>query len=137
MNKYNELINKFNMLPHPEGGYFVETYKDSNGHMSHIYYLLKKGEISHWHKLSKNENLHFYDGDPIKIFLSDNKINLSKIILGKNFSKNQQYNFTVKAETWFSMESLGDWSLIGCIVAPAFEYKDLELAPPNWNPEKK
>ena len=52
-------------------------------------------------------------------------------------NKNQQYNFTVKAGTWFSMESLGDWSLIGCIVAPAFEYKDLELAPPNWNPEKK
>ena len=137
MNKYNELINKFNMLPHPEGGYFVETYRDSNGNMSHIYYLLKKGEISHWHKLSKNENLHFYDGDPIKIFLSDDKINLSEIILGKNFSKNQQYNFTVKAGTWFGMESLGDWSLIGCIVAPAFEYKDLELAPPNWNPEKK
>ena len=137
MNKYNELINKFNMLPHPEGGYFVETYRDSNGNMSHIYYLLKKGEISHWHKLSKNENLHFYDGDPIKIFLSDDKINLSEIILGKNFSKNQQYNFTVKAGTWFSMESLGDWSLIGCIVAPAFEYKDLELAPPNWHPEKK
>ena len=136
MNKYNELINKFNMLPHPEGGYFVETYRDSNGNMSHIYYLLKKGEISHWHKLSKNENLHFYDGDPIKIFLSTDQINTSEIILGKDLKKNHYYNFNIKAETWFSMSTMGNWSLIGCVVAPAFSYKDFELAPPNWSPNK-
>ena len=137
MNKCEKLINKLNLAPHPEGGHFVETLRDTKGNMSHIYYLLKKGEISNWHKLTKNENLHFYDGDPLKVFLSCDKIHTSEIILGRDLNKKQRYHFTVKAGTWFSMRSLGKWSLIGCNVAPAFNYKDFELAPPNWSPGKK
>ena len=136
MKKSNELINKLNLIPHLEGGYFAETYRDEKGHISQIYYLLKKGQRSHWHKLNKNENLNFYDGSPLKIFLSYDAINISEIILGKDLYGGEQYSFTVKANTWFSMCSLGKWSLIGCTVAPAFDYKDLELAPPNWYPGK-
>ena len=69
MNKYNELINRLKLKPHLEGGYFAETVRDSNQHFSHIYYLLKNGEISQWHKLNKNEVLFFYDGDPLQVSL--------------------------------------------------------------------
>lgn len=133
MNKYNELIKKLKLIPHPEGGYFVETLRDKNQHFSHIYYLLKYGEISQWHKLNKNEVLFFYDGDPLQVSLSKDKKYINKITIGKYY----QYHFVVEAETWFSMISLGRWSLIGCIVAPAFNYSDLELAPPNWSPGLK
>ena len=136
MNKCDQLIDKLNLIPHPEGGHFAETYRDTDGLLSHIYYLLIKGEKSHWHKLTKNENLHFYDGDPLKVFLSNDKINISEIILGKDLQKNQHYNFTIKSETWFSMCTTGEWSLIGCVVAPAFSYEDFELAPPSWKPGK-
>ena len=137
MNKYDILIKKLNLIPHPEGGHFSETFRDSSGNLSHIYYLLKKGEVSHWHKLTKNENLHFYDGYPLKILLSEDKINTYPIILGNNINKGERYNYIVKAETWFSMIPLGGWSLIGCNVAPALEYVDFELAPPYWKPGNK
>ena len=130
------LIRYLNLSPHPEGGYFAETYRDANELLSHIYYLLKKGQRSHWHKLKKNENLHFYDGDPLKVFFSNDKINISEIILGRDLQNNQHYNFTIEAGTWFSMCTIGAWSLIGCVVAPAFSYQDFELAPPNWKPGK-
>ena len=98
--------------------------------------LLKNGQTSHWHKLTKNENLHFYDGDPLRILLSKDKIHTKEITMGKDLEKKHQYHFIVEAETWFSMISLGTWSLIGCVVVPAFNYKDFELAPPNWSPGK-
>ena len=98
--------------------------------------MLKKGQTSHWHKLKKNEYLHFYDGYPLKILLSSDELNTNEIILGRNLNQNEKLNFTVKANTWFSMFSLGDWSLIGCIVVPAFDYSDFELAASNWKPEK-
>jgi len=136
MNECDNLIDKLKLIPHPEGGHFIETLRDTNGHVSHIYYLLRKGETSLWHKLNKNEVLLFYDGDPLKILLSKDKINTQEVIIGKDIDKGQKYHFVVKAQTWFSMISLGEWSLIGCIVAPAFDYNDFELAPPNWSPGK-
>ena len=132
----DKIITKLKLIPHPEGGHYIETYRDKKGNVSHIFYLLKKNEKFHWHKLTKNENLHFYDGDPLKIFFSNDKINISEIILGKDLQKNQYYNFTIEAETWFSMRTIGEWSLIGCVVAPAFNYEDFELAPPSWEPGK-
>jgi len=137
MNKCDDLIDKLSLIPHPEGGHFAETLRDTNGHVSHIYYLLKKNETSHWHKLNKNEILHFYDGDPLQIFLSKDKSTTYEVTLGRSLNKGQQFHFVVKAETWFCMSTLGEWSLIGCIVAPAFNYKDLKLAPSNWSPNKK
>lgn len=136
MNKCDKLIDKLKLIPHPEGGHFAETIRDTKGQISHIYYLLKKGETSHWHKINKNEVLLFYDGDPVQVLLSKNKISTNKITLGKDLDIGHLYHFLVEAETWFSMISLGKWSLIGCIVVPAFNYNDFELAPPNWNPSQ-
>ena len=132
MNKGDKLINKLQMTPHPEGGHFKESYRDKN--ISLIYYLLKKNEKSHWHRLTKNEILHFYDGDPLEVSLSKNGINMHKIIL--NNSEDQLSHFIVKSGTWFSMKSRGNYSLIGCTVAPPFDYDDFELAPKGWEPGK-
>ena len=73
MNNPDDLIKKLKLEPHPEGGYFAESFRDKKGTVSLIYYLLKKGDVSHWHKLTKNEILHFYDGDPLKIYMSKDK----------------------------------------------------------------
>ena len=131
MNNDDEIIKKLQMLPHPEGGYFKESFRNEN--ISLIYYLLKKNEKSHWHRLTKNEILHFYNGDPLKLLISKDGKNIEEIILN---NKNNIFHYIVKAGTWFSMESQGEYSLIGCTVAPPFDYDDFELAPKDWKPEK-
>ena len=132
MNNGEKLIKKLQMIPHPEGGHFKESYRDKN--ISLIYYLLKKNEKSHWHRLKKNEILHFYDGAPLIVYLSTDENTVHKIIL--NNSEDQLSHFIVNSGTWFSMETKGEYSLIGCTVSPPFDYNDFELAPKNWKPGK-
>ena len=132
MNNSDEIIKNLEMIRHPEGGYYKESYRDNN--VSLIYYLLKKGEVSHWHKLKKNEILHFYDGDPLIVSMYNSEINISEIVLGRNIKKGHLLHYVVNSKIWFSMKSTGNWSLIGCTVAPAFNFKDFELAPKNWSP---
>ena len=128
----NEIIKALKMTPHPEGGYFKEFYRDKN--VSVIFYLLKKNEKSHWHKLCKNEILHFYKGCPLIVHLYKEGKKTNTKILGNNLDNNEDLNLVVKANTWFSMKSSGEYSLIGCTVSPPFEYSDFELAPPDWAP---
>ena len=134
MNNSDEIIKKLQMIPHPEGGYFKESYRNEN--ISLIYYILKKNEKSHWHRLTKNEILHFYNGDPLKLLISKDGKNIEEIILNNKNNNDQIFHYIVKAGTWFSMESQGEYTLIGCTVAPPFDYDDFELAPKNWKPEK-
>ena len=132
MNNGDEIIKELQMKPHPEGGHFKESYRDNN--ISLIYYLLKKNEKSHWHRLKKNEVLHFYDGDPLTVYSSKNGVTIEKTILNNN--KNELSHLVIKSGTWFSMKSKGEYSLIGCTVAPPFEYDDFELAPEEREPGK-
>ena len=81
MNDAESIIKDLNLEPHPEGGHFVECFKTDS--ISIIYYLLKKNEKSHWHRLNKNENLHFYKGDPLIIFTSEDGIGFSSHIIGE------------------------------------------------------
>ena len=129
MNSGNEIIKKLQMTLHSEGGHFKESYRDN--YVSLIYYLLKKGEKSHWHRLTKNETLHFYSGDPLQIYISDDGKNVSLFEIGKE----NNFHYTINAGTWFTMKSVGNYSLIGCTVAPAFDYKDFELASADWSPK--
>jgi|TARA_B100001093_G_C26728931_1_gene971295 predicted cupin superfamily sugar epimerase len=126
----DNLIKKLNMISHPEGGHYVENFKNNN--VSQIYYLLKSNEKSHWHRLTKNEILHFYSGDPLEVFTSSDGIDYDLFSLGSD----DNYIYTVKANTWFAMRSAGSYSLIGCTVAPAFNFIDFELAPATWRPKK-
>ena len=118
------------MIPHPEGGHYVEVFK--NRDVSHIYFLLEGHEHSHWHRITKNETVHFYSGDPLEIYTSKD---------GEEFETNQigpknNFIYSIEKNTWFAMKPKGKYSLIGCTVAPAFEFEDLELAPKDWKPSK-
>ena len=130
------IITALKMRPHPEGGHFVETFRDADDNVSLIFYLLEKGERSHWHRLSKDEILHFYDGDPLTLLLSPDSVSIKEETLGREVASRQDYHRVVPKGTWFSMHSTGEWSLIGCTVAPAFTFDDFELAPKNWVPGK-
>ena len=130
MNIVKSLINQHKMIAHPEGGHYVEIFK--NKYVSHIYFLLEQHEYSHWHRITKNETLHFYSGSPLLIYTSKDGTEFNTNEIG---SKNN-FNFNIKKKTWFAMKSSGSYSFIGCTVAPAFEFSDLELAPKNWKPSK-
>ena len=118
------------IIPHPEGGHYVEVFKNKD--VSHIYFLLEGHEHSHWHRITKNETVHFYSGDPLEIYTSKD---------GEEFETNQigsnnNFIYSIEKNTWFAMKPKGKYSLIGCTVAPAFEFEDLELAPKDWKPSK-
>jgi predicted cupin superfamily sugar epimerase len=125
MNYSDKLIKELKMTEHPEGGYFVESFR--NKYTS----LLKAGQTSHWHRLTKDEILHFYLGAELALFTSEDAVNVKSITLNNN----KKFHTTVKAGTWFSMKTVGEYSLIGCTVSPPFDYKDFELAPKNWRPK--
>ena len=130
MSIVKSLIEYHKMIPHPEGGHYVEVFKNKD--VSHIYFLLEGHEHSHWHRITKNETVHFYSGDPLEIYTSEN---------GEDFETNQigsnnNFIYSIKKNTWFAMKPKGKYSLIGCTVAPAFEFEDLELAPKDWKPSK-
>ena len=130
MTKPEDLIKKLNMIAHPEGGYFSESFRDDNNNVSLIYYLLQKNEWSHWHRLTKNETLHFYKGDPLIIYISKDGVDYSSVTIGED----NNFHYTVESQNWFAMKSSGAYSLIGCTVAPGFDYNDFELAPADWKP---
>ena len=130
MSIVKSLIEYHKMIPHPEGGHYVEVFKNKD--VSHIYFLLEGHEHSHWHRITKNETVHFYSGDPLEIYTSKD---------GKEFETNQigsknNFIYSIEKNTWFAMKPKGKYSLIGCTVAPAFEFEDLELAPKDWKPSK-
>ena len=132
MEDADTLIKQMNMISHPEGGHYVEVLK--NDHVSQIYYLLKKNEKSHWHRLKKNEILHFYQGDPMLVYVSEDGLTSNTLSLGNDINNNENIHLVIKAGSWFSMKSKGKYSLIGCTVSPGFNYSDFELAPKNWEP---
>ena len=130
MSIVKSLIEYHKMIPHPEGGHYVEVFKNKD--VSHIYFLLEGHEHSHWHRITKNETVHFYTGDPLEIYTSKD---------GEEFETNQigsnnNFIYSIEKNTWFAMKPKGKFSLIGCTVAPAFEFEDLELAPKDWKPSK-
>ena len=125
------LIKKLQMVAHPEGGHFSESFRDKNNNVSLIYYMLRKNEWSHWHRLTKNEILHFYKGDPLTVYTSKDGIDFNSTTIGGDNS----FHFVVQAKNWFAMRSTGEYSLIGCTVAPGFDYADFELAHKDWKPK--
>jgi predicted cupin superfamily sugar epimerase len=130
MSIVKSLIEYHKMIPHPEGGHYVEVFKNKD--VSHIYFLLEGHEHSHWHRITKNETVHFYSGDPLEIYTSEDGVDFETNQIGSN----NNFIYSIKKNTWFAMKPKGKYSLIGCTVAPAFEFEDLELAPKDWKPSK-
>ena len=130
MSIVKSLVEYHKMIPHPEGGHYVEVFKNKD--VSHIYFLLEGHEHSHWHRITKNETVHFYSGDPLEIYTSEDGVDFETNQIGSN----NNFIYSIKKNTWFAMKPKGKYSLIGCTVAPAFEFEDLELAPKDWKPSK-
>lgn len=137
----DQLIEELGMQPHPEGGHFCETFRDDpsdeQGRASStaIYYLLKAGERSHWHRVDATEIWHWYAGDPLRLSIAAKDEDMpDHITLGPNIPAGERPQGIVKKDEWQAAEPLGEWTLVGCTVAPGFDFAGFELAPQNWQP---
>ncbi len=129
------LVEKFKLKPHPEGGFYSETYratKSDNGRSwsTGIYFLLGRGDISHLHRIDSDEMWHFYSGDPLKIIEIDEEGKLVETILGTNYKDGMVSQYTVKAGRWFCSLPVeaSEYCFVGCTVSPGFEFSSFELA---------
>jgi predicted cupin superfamily sugar epimerase len=132
----DDIIRILDLKPHPEGGHFRETFRDEGaprGASTAIYYLLKEGERSHWHRVDAAEVWHWYAGDALELSISHSGITKSRT-LGPNLSSGERPQIVVPKQAWQSARPLGRYTLVGCTVAPAFTFEGFEMAPPNWRP---
>ena len=134
-----KIIAALGMQRHPEGGWYVETFRDTEGgargHSTAIYYLLEKGERSHWHRVSDAVEIwHHYAGDPLKLQISGDGQVITTQVLGTDLENGERPQVLVPAGWWQCAEPVGDWSLVGCTVAPGFAFEAFEMAPPDWRP---
>ncbi len=135
----DDLIDRYRMQPHPEGGHYCVLHDKpaadgARGAASTILYILCAGEVSHWHKINALEIWYFHAGDPLRLLLSADGESVDRHLLG--ISAGSVPQVIVPAGCWQSARPEGDWTLVGCAVAPAFEFAGFELAPPGWSPEK-
>lgn len=135
-----EIIEQLELSPHPEGGYFRETFRDSTliagrSMSTAIYYLLQAGEVSRWHRIDTAEIWHWYAGAALELSIYNASTHACQILdLGNTFKDNQQPQVIVPAHHWQSAYTKGEWTLVGCTVAPGFEFARFELAPEGWQP---
>lgn len=143
----DEIISRLALSPHPEGGHYRETFRDrppgagpeagthaDRGVVSVIYYLLRQGERSAWHRIDAIEIWHHYAGAPLRLALSADGRSERALLLGTDFAAGMAAHAVVPAGTWQAAESLGAWTLVGCTVAPAFDFAGFALAPAGWAP---
>lgn len=135
-----EIIARLGLMPHPEGGHYRETFRDerrdSNGraYSTAIYFLLAEGEQSRWHRVDAVETWHYYAGAPLALRIASDR-STATILLGADIVAGELPQAIVPAGAWQAAESLGEWTLVGCTVAPGFEFSGFELAPPDWRPK--
>ena len=139
MNSAETLISTLELAPHPEGGWYRETWRsgvtDANGRPSGtaILFLLCAQERSHWHRVDADEIWHFHAGAPLNMRLSPDKAGPAREhVLGPDPGAGQTPQLVVPANHWQSAESTGDWTLVGCTVSPGFLFEGFELAPPDF-----
>jgi len=128
-----EVIALLDLERHPEGGWYRQTFADTHpggrAHSTLIYYLLEAGDRSAWHRVDSAEVWHWYAGAPLEL-----KVDRAIVMLGNDLAAGQRPQGVVPRGAWQSARSLGDWTLVGCTVAPGFEFAHFELAPPGWEP---
>jgi predicted cupin superfamily sugar epimerase len=129
------IIAELGLQRHPEGGWYRQTWvADGEGRASGtcIYFLLKKGERSHWHRVDAVEIWHFYAGAPLILRMAEAD-RAEAMVLGPNLEKGERPQGVVPANWWQSAETTGDWTLVGCTVSPGFRFEGFELAPPGFD----
>jgi len=134
-----EIIARLDLKPHPEGGHFRETFRDTRldndgrSASTAIYFLLARGERSHWHRIDAVEVWHFYAGSALILDVADGD-NRRSTRLGPDLVAGEVPQAIVPARAWQAAESTGDWTLVGCTVAPGFDFATFELAQKDWTP---
>ncbi|HZX88237.1 MAG TPA: cupin domain-containing protein [Reyranella sp.] len=136
-----EVIARLGLQPHPEGGYFRETFRDTSrteggrSVSTAIYFLLAAGEVSHWHRVDAVEVWHWHAGAPLELRIAaDDAGPIEAYALGPDLMAGEEPQRIVPHGAWQAARSLGDWTLVGCTVAPGFEFHGFELAAPGWTP---
>lgn len=134
-----EVVRLLGLIPHPEGGFYGETFRapapeGERGASTAIYYLLPAGEISAWHRVvDADEVWHHYAGGPLELTLSDGR-ERSTVLLGSDLAAGERPQAVVPAGVWQTARTLGGWTLVGCTVAPGFQFASFEMAPAGWEP---
>lgn len=139
MDEADRIIEILQLEPHPEGGWFRETWRDEGNHggrahSTAIYFLLKQGEFSHWHKVDAAETWHFYRGAPLRLSIAQGDGPPVHHVLGNDLTAAQHPQLVVPAFAWQAARPLGAYTLVGCTVAPGFTFSGFELAPPGFEP---
>jgi len=133
-----DVIRLLDLRPHPEGGHYRETFRDARtvegrAVSTAIYFLLARHERSHWHRIDAAEVWHYYAGAALALSIAAGGGTIV-VRLGHELAAGERPQAVVPAGAWQSAETLGAWTLVGCTVAPGFEFTAFELAPPEWSP---
>ena len=138
----DEIISRLDLRPHPEGGHYRETFRDAvtlpsaRSCSTAIYYLLKRGEISRWHRVDAVEVWHWYAGSALELSIAAPGDRRLVVRLGGDILAGDAPQLVVPAGHWQQAQSQGDWTLAGCTVAPAFSFDGFELAPVGFEPTR-
>jgi predicted cupin superfamily sugar epimerase len=135
-----DIIQHFNMLPHPEGGFYKEVYRSKGSFdrlpkpfegdrnfCTSILFLLTRGQVSHFHRILSDELWHYYLGDPLKVYEIDSEKELKITTLGPDILNGQYLQYCVPADRYFASESTGEFTVVGCSVSPGFDFQDFHL----------
>ena len=145
MSIVHTLIQQYGLGPHPEGGWYKQTYKSNEqitatalperfygdrAFSTAIYFLLEKGNFSAFHRIKSDECWHFYAGELLHIYIIEQSGELKIISLGNDLEKGQSFQYVVPANCWFASRPApgSEYCFVGCTVSPGFEFEDLELA---------
>ena len=139
MSDAKRIIAALGLQPHPEGGWYRETWRapatgGARPAGTAIYYLLEVDQFSHWHRVDAAETWHFYAGGPLSLTLSPDGHDAEAHLLGPDVLAGQTPQLTVPEGWWQCATSMGAFSLVGCTVAPGFTFEGFEMAAPDWRP---
>ncbi|GBQ66361.1 cupin superfamily protein [Ameyamaea chiangmaiensis NBRC 103196] len=133
------IIDALALSPHPEGGWYRETWRDADpatgprGRASLIHYLLERGQRSHWHRIDATEIWLHQGGDALRLLTWEGAARRTQI-LGPDLADGQRAQGVVPPGAWQSAEAVGDWVLVSCVVSPGFSFDAFEMAPDGWQP---
>jgi hypothetical protein len=139
MEDADAIIRRLELQPHPEGGHYRETFRHvpaegGRGAMTAIYFLLREGEASRWHRVDAAEIWHWYAGAALDLSIATGDGPATTQMLGPDLAAGALPQIVVPPGAWQAARSRGAWTLVGCTVGPAFEFAGFELAPSGWNP---
>lgn len=142
----DEIIRVLGLKPHPEGGHFVETFRDmsvpesARAASTAIYFLLKRGEVSRWHTVDAAEVWHFHAGDPLVVTVNSDDGPRVAHVLGADLGRGERPQVVVPPHAWQmaahdpAVPAVHGYTLVGCTVAPGFEFSGFRLAEPGFEP---